>query len=158
VGERNIIQLPHASITKGGSKILILDQPLKHISPQNILRIQKALARYLGEDSGQWIYKPHRDQTQSNIGIDTSSTSIKLSGADIAEHIIKDFRVRKIVGIYSSALITLKIMYPDLPCISVGANVLIEERPELKQAFNAMSDFGIKFIKALSTLKVGIYL
>jgi len=148
VGERRVIPLPHSSSIKGGSKIFILDQPLQHIDPKTALRIKKALTRYLGKDLGQWIYKAHRDQKQSNVVIDASSTSIKVSGTTVAEHIIKDFRVGKIVGIYSSALITLKIMYPDLPCISVGANVLIENRPELKQAFNVMSDFGIEFIEA----------
>lgn len=148
VGERRVIRLPHSSIIMSGSKIFILDQPLHHIDPQSALRIQKALTHYLGKDIGQWIYKAHRDQKQSNVVIDSSSTSIKLRGTAVAEHTINDFKVGKIVGICSSALITLKIMYPDMPCISIGANVLIEKQPELKRAFNAMSDFGIEFIEA----------
>ncbi len=148
VGKQILINLPQIFTPDDRTKIFILDQPLHNLPQKASFRIQKALQNYLGEDKGLWIYKPHRDQEVCNISISEFSSSITVNKFKIAEYIIKDFPIAEIVSISSSALITLKIMYPDIPCVAIGLNVVIENNPKHSTTAAAMAKFGIKFIDA----------
>jgi hypothetical protein len=147
-GKQRIINLPKSSFPRNSRNIFILDQPLERLDKVAADRIRKALHEYLGADNGNWIYKPHRDQSVSNIFFSKSSRSVMIDKTEIAEYIIQKFPISKVVSIGSSALITLKIMYPKLPCVSVGFNVLLEYNPDFLDIASAMVDFGIEFIDA----------
>lgn len=129
-----------------GDDLFFIDQPLDDLSAERRARLDRAIEAFVGCDRAV-LYKPHRDQVSPSIQLPPQRLTA-LPKTDIAEYVLQQHGASEVVGIYSSALLTLKIIYPQLPCTSIGFNLLVEQRPELARARTVMEDFGIRLIDA----------
>jgi hypothetical protein len=129
-----------------GDDLFFIDQPLDDLSAVRRARLDRAIEAFVGCDRAV-LYKPHRDQVSPSIQLPPQRLTA-LPKTDIAEYVLQQHGASEVVGIYSSALLTLKIIYPQLPCTSIGFNLLVEQRPELARARTVMEDFGIRLIDA----------
>ena len=143
-GETIIIKL-EAGPLKNSEAIFFLDQPLDDIDADIRKKIVAGVNEYVAPKS-HIIYKPHRDQRQTTIKALRTQTLTSLPKEEIAEYALKKQGATEVVGIYSSALITLKILYPSVMCTSIGFNLLIKKRPELLSARKKMKSIGINII------------
>ncbi len=137
------LEIPVAEAASGDD-LFFIDQPLDDLSDERRNRLNQAIEGFVGGDRAV-LYKPHRDQINPSIQLPQNQLTV-LPKTDVAEYVLQQHGASEILGIYSSALITLKIIYPEIPCTSIGFNLLVEQRPELARARAVMQDFGIRLI------------
>lgn len=130
-------------------KILFIDQPLEFFSKDAQEAIKKKIKDFFQEKNVELVlYKPHREQKRKNLQLKNNQKTISIRGMIPVELISQEFEYNEIVGICSSALITLRLMNQNLPIYSIGINKLRSEKPELLDIQKLLEDLNIKIIDA----------
>lgn len=126
-----------------GHAALFVDQPVLTWQRPFADRLIQRVSELLGEAQGVY-YKPHPSGPRENFlpaGIATSD----LDPRTPVEHLVKDLPIDRVVGVNSTSLMTIKLAYPDLRCVAVGAKLLNDALPTLKQLCDAMQAAGVEF-------------
>lgn len=118
-------KLPN-NLNKAYEHVLILDQELESILPKNdILEINTILESFIIENKLTYLYKAHPNQkktTRSDF-IKKISLAKTINDNKPIELLIEDLTPRVVISFLSSALVNIKILYPEIECIALGEKI-----------------------------------
>lgn len=134
---------PHFVPVAGRS--LYLDQPTEALAERARHELANALYAALRNES-EILYKPHPTQRSCSIANSTRLPITPVVSKLPVEKVIAELQPERVLGIFSSALITLKLLYPDLDVCSVGTRYFTARNPRLAQAREAMTRLGIRVL------------
>lgn len=142
VGNVRLLAFPREDFEPVAGRTLFLDQPAELLRPA----AREALGRQLSaalRDARELLYKPHPTQRSRNVADNDALVLQEVTVREPVERLVAQLKPDRVAGIYSSALITLKLMYPELPVVSIGMEHFIARNPRLATAREAMRALGI---------------
>lgn len=129
-----VVSLPfrEVEVTLSTTTILFLDQDTsKYISTSDRDRRLRQLFDIYSPEEYEYIYKPHHDY---NARLPKMRVLQGKFESMPAEKLVSEVGAGIVVSFYSSALLNLKNIYPQVKCVSIGGdavNVSIDGQPQV---------------------------
>lgn len=125
---------------------LVVDQPMEQavVSRQDVDDIAKAIAARAANFTRRYV-KLHPRQLGPSIARHTRD-AVMLDRTIAAEDLFTDFAPEVIIGTASTALITLKSLFPETAVLAVGLNRVETARPEFRDFRAKLVSIGAEFV------------
>lgn len=138
----NLLKINLITPIKG--RILLLDQPLERLKERDGEYLKASILEHLLNLGSEIYYKPHHDQTTKSI--DTTIYNIKtINSKDSAEELIPIIKPQYVISFFSSALINIKLLHPNIECYFFGADLLqLPKNNKQTKLSEIMKEFGVK--------------
>ena len=139
---------PKKNIKLLSNVALFVDQPLEHIFTINDLcKINLKLNNFIDSIDKKVYFKIHYDSknTVENNKFTILSNSYRTMPVEL---LIEEIKPSIVISYFSSALMNIKKMYPQIKCISIGANLRkIQINGKNKNFADLIAQFDIENIR-----------